>query len=786
LKHILIALISALAFITGIYSLYKPLGRELIPKIAPFFVGDRGIWGTIKSVSTQEADELTLSGIKNDIRIARDEVGIPHIYAESYEDALFGLGYISGRDRLFQIELISRLIAGETSQWFGPTHIEVDKFMLNLGLDRKAWDIIGKINDKPEYELIKAYSNGLNSHINHEAEYSKPFEYALMGFNNRYHRPVDAIRAFMFYHYLFSFNLDDFFIQELIDEIGPKKTTELFFHQLVHVPRIDGLNQPQAEKPNLTTKSPELYRNTFELLQKQYDQVERITGWKASTFTSNSVAITHQKKHQLSFAISGPLIQPSVFYEVYLHIGDQEIHGFTIPGIAGILFGSNGKVAWTLNPLPLNLVDFTILTDSLTNRREQGYTIDVRESNSIIFPVRYTNTGSVISSGTELIELSWVGLQNDVFASGLRRAAEAQNTQELYDAFQSASLPLMQVTAFDEQGLAAFISGKIPKRKHYLGLQTWKERDINRFQLENAPFYRQPSSDKIIYANQYPVLKEDESFPYFSKSGFWRSVRINELVEKSKKPFSVSSVEQMLNDILMYEKELKPTLTNEFKGKINSPVNSLGNQLRNWDFEADKDASYPKFFSNFEKIVQNLTYDEFPRPYYPGIEYLVELIVNEPENAIFDIKNTRERETGIDIFNRAMNDAYDLSVLESGAPENWTWAVTNRAQVRHISNNAILNQLNEFFVIREGTETTVLKNNSGTFEQAPILRFTATFDNDQINTRSVLFSGNSANRYSPFYENQLSTWVSYDLRNSVKHMVFDSLKKNGYLILSKQ
>src|SRR5690606_13577317 len=112
-KHIVLALFSALAFISGIYSLYKPLGRELIPQIAPFFVGDKGIWGTIKKASEPEEGIYEFTNLKNDVKIARDEFGIPHIYASTYNDALFALGYITARDRLFQIEMQSRLISGE-------------------------------------------------------------------------------------------------------------------------------------------------------------------------------------------------------------------------------------------------------------------------------------------------------------------------------------------------------------------------------------------------------------------------------------------------------------------------------------------------------------------------------------------------------------------------------------------------------------------------------------------------------------------------------------------------
>ena len=35
--------------------------------------------------------------------LARDQQGVPHIYAKTYKDLLFGLGYAEAQDRLFSL-----------------------------------------------------------------------------------------------------------------------------------------------------------------------------------------------------------------------------------------------------------------------------------------------------------------------------------------------------------------------------------------------------------------------------------------------------------------------------------------------------------------------------------------------------------------------------------------------------------------------------------------------------------------------------------------------------------
>jgi Protein related to penicillin acylase len=49
----------------------------------------------------KEVEKLTLlTGPDSSIKITRDDYSIPTIYAETFEDAIFALGYAQGRDRL--------------------------------------------------------------------------------------------------------------------------------------------------------------------------------------------------------------------------------------------------------------------------------------------------------------------------------------------------------------------------------------------------------------------------------------------------------------------------------------------------------------------------------------------------------------------------------------------------------------------------------------------------------------------------------------------------------------
>ena len=51
------------------------------------------------------AETVAVPGLRKSVEILRDRWGVPHIYAQTVEDLFFAQGYITAKDRLFQIDL---------------------------------------------------------------------------------------------------------------------------------------------------------------------------------------------------------------------------------------------------------------------------------------------------------------------------------------------------------------------------------------------------------------------------------------------------------------------------------------------------------------------------------------------------------------------------------------------------------------------------------------------------------------------------------------------------------
>src|SRR5690606_32212229 len=78
-----------------------------------------GFW--YRSASLPQTDgSLRAAGLAAAVDIVRDAEGIPHIYAQSTDDAYFVLGYVHAQDRLWQLELNRRIPAGRMAEILGP------------------------------------------------------------------------------------------------------------------------------------------------------------------------------------------------------------------------------------------------------------------------------------------------------------------------------------------------------------------------------------------------------------------------------------------------------------------------------------------------------------------------------------------------------------------------------------------------------------------------------------------------------------------------------------------
>ncbi|MDQ1256752.1 MAG: penicillin amidase, partial [Candidatus Hydrogenedentes bacterium] len=130
--------------------------------------------------------------LQAEVRVVRDDWGVPHIQAENETDAYFALGYVMAQDRLFQMDLLRRLARGELAAILGPPLARIDKIIRTFQLRAKA-EIIFERNTSATPEIraaAQAFTDGINHCMQTEP---RPFECVVLQIPEEPFTPVDCI-----------------------------------------------------------------------------------------------------------------------------------------------------------------------------------------------------------------------------------------------------------------------------------------------------------------------------------------------------------------------------------------------------------------------------------------------------------------------------------------------------------------------------------------------------------------------------------------------------------------
>src|SRR5262249_6614698 len=121
-------------------------------------------------------------GLEHPVTVDFDHLGIPTIVARSRRDAWRALGYVTARDRLFQMDLLRRSVGGQLSEVFGPASLDADIAQRVLGLNRASKEILRALPET-ERDLLECYAEGVNGYI--ESARSLPFGFLVLKYTPR-------------------------------------------------------------------------------------------------------------------------------------------------------------------------------------------------------------------------------------------------------------------------------------------------------------------------------------------------------------------------------------------------------------------------------------------------------------------------------------------------------------------------------------------------------------------------------------------------------------------------
>jgi penicillin G amidase len=122
-------------------------------------------------------------GVSQPVDILIDPWGVPHVFAGTVNDAFFAQGFMTARDRLWQIDLARRRALGRLAAVLGPAFVPFDH-AARLFLDRRDPVVLLNALGPQVSEIARSYVAGINAYIGLTVAQPQllPPEFALLGY----------------------------------------------------------------------------------------------------------------------------------------------------------------------------------------------------------------------------------------------------------------------------------------------------------------------------------------------------------------------------------------------------------------------------------------------------------------------------------------------------------------------------------------------------------------------------------------------------------------------------
>ena len=760
-----------------------PLGRFLSPQ--------KGLWQNLKSESTSKDFELAMqvhSKSENDangsFRVNYDNRGVPHIFASSDESLAYAQGFVTARDRLWQMELQVRATAGRLSEIIGPAVLAHDIQMRKLGLTWAAEKSLAEMLSNNETKIyVESYARGVNAYIESLQPEQLPIEYKILDYKPEPWSPIKTVLLIKQMAWDLSGKSDDLRMSNNLNKHGIAVLENLFPDFNVNtIPVI-----PKGTKWNNSAKQPELPLSPFlppAIAIPKFFEPNLSNG-------SNNWAVSSEKS-STSFPIlaNDPhlgLRLPSIWYEVQLHSPTVNVYGVSIPGAPGVIIGFNNDVAWGVTNSGADATDWFQVKFNNETKSEYFYNkkwnpvlkrsenVIVKGQESVKFDVPYTHHGPVAfevnhlnEPNSELLPLAfrWIAHEPSNELLAFYKLNRARNLENLTEALQIYKSPAQNFALITRAGdVALWHNGLLPLRWKGQGKfildGTSPEHDwAGWIPKPEVPHVNNPASGIVSSANQFAT---DGSYPYWLV-GNWnatsdsRAVRIGELLSENKK-YSPDDMQNMQLDNFDKQAQLvMPTLLSKIiLENLNDVQKTSLAYLKDWKYFNNANEVAPALYRKWwNKIQDSIWEDEFDpsccqRPYS---DRTIRLILEEPNSNWFDNINTPEKETLSNIINSSFAWAVDSLATDFGKEniKNWTLGKTRGTNFRHLARIPGLGIMG-LHTGGAGTSINATKENHG-----PSWRMVVTFDNSKVIGKGIYPGGQSGVPGNVQYDNFISAW----------------------------
>lgn len=685
--------------------------------------------------------------------VVRDAIGVPHISAAQWEDAIFLQGYVTAQDRLWQMDALRRLAAGELSEVLGASTLELDREARRLRMRRAAEQDVRALTPG-DRDVLAAYARGVNYFIETHRG-ALPLEFTLLHYDPRPWTITDSLLAgLQMYRNLTTTWRDELRKAAMLSTGDPAKVNLLF-------PVRSGVEfQPGSNAWVLSGK-----------------------------FTASGKPILANDPH-LDWSI------PATWYQVHLKAPGLNVTGVSLPGLPGVIVGHNSRIAWGVTNLGFDVQDLYVekidpqsgryvFHGQVEQARSELEWIRVKGARPVEVRQWVTRHGPVtVNENGHYLSMRWTATEPAGFAFPFLDINRARNWNEFTAALARYPGPGQNFVYADIDGNIGYhASGRLPIRRNYNG-DLPADGSSGDFEWDGyIPFDQLPASYNpgrgwIATGNQDPFPKD---YPYRVNGEFgapYRSLEIRDRITSRTgwKPEDMLAVQKdVYSSFASHLAHQIVSAYDRFKPAKPELADAVG-LLRSWNGQMEKRTAAP--------LLVMLTYEQLKtqavKAAWSGSKDAYQFMMAPAaiQNIVDSGGRLFFRDTG-----KALLDAFAAAIEEGRRTQGsnvarWDWGARNLLTIK----NPVISQLplvGGYFNIgpveMSGSSTTI-KQTSTTI--GPSMRFVADPGNwdGSFNNIDIGQSGQVLSRH---YRDQ---WNAYYVGRSFP-MQFDKVEAKDTLVV---
>lgn len=660
--------------------------------------------------------KIELSGLAEPVTIDSDRFGIPAIHAENRIDAIRALGYLTARDRLFQMDLMRRKNAGRLAEIFGDYALNNDIRARTMDFDRVAKSAVQRL-PKRHQTYLNAYADGVNAYIDRMR--ALPFEFSVLGYRPEPWQAEDSILVMLgMFDTLTGWAEREERMLTVMEKTLPPDMVAFL------TPDTDPFTEHlQDSRESLRPSRPIPSASMTEALNRHSQgalTLADIVHLNDTRPGSNAWAINGSKTQDGRAILANDMhlgiTVPNIWYRIDITYPDLHASGVILPGIPILIAGSNTHLAWGATNLSGDFLDLVSLEinpenpDEYRSDREwlrfeqRNETIAIKGGGSQEITIKETIWGPVATESllNKPVAVHWTALDPSAVNIELIDLEQNRSLEEALSTINRTGGPQLNVLLADNKSRIAWtLMGRIPKRYGGDGSvsRSWADGAVGwkgYLAPEALPRAIDPPEGFLVSANDRRFGKE---YPHVIGRQFangYRAYRITERLEQTETLDEYAMLELQLDsqsEFFRYYQKLALSVLTPDRFEEEPELVELRNHIQAWNGKADRNSLGFALLVEFRKQLAKSVFEPFLSACFQAdknfnyswtyIDTPLQRLLTEQPTELLPVPS-RFQNWNAFILNQLKSSLDRLKNLhpEASLPE-FTWGEINRAQYRH-------------------------------------------------------------------------------------------------------